>query len=59
MVRSWTPEQFMKTLRTGVDPYGHQLDGNRMPWQALGQMDDDELEAVYQFVSKAARPDEP
>jgi mono/diheme cytochrome c family protein len=59
MVQSWTPDQFMKTLRTGVDPAGHRLDGNRMPWQTLGKMDDDELEAVYQFVSRTARPDEP
>jgi hypothetical protein len=59
MVQSWTLKQFIRTMRSGVDPAGHKLDGNRMPWQMLGKMDNVELEAVYQFVSKTAQPSEP
>jgi mono/diheme cytochrome c family protein len=55
IVRSWTPAQFIATLRTGVDPYGHELDSNRMPRRELGKMDNEELEAVYRYVSKSGQ----
>jgi hypothetical protein len=50
MVKGWTEEQFMTTLRTGVDPSGHTL-AAQMPWQNLGRMDDDELSAVYAYIT--------
>jgi len=50
VVKGWTKEQFMTTLRTGVDPSGHVL-APQMPWQNIGRMDDDELSAVYAYIS--------
>ena len=49
VVQGWTLEQFAKTLRTGVNPYGHQLQPP-MPWQTYGKMDDVELEALYSYL---------
>jgi mono/diheme cytochrome c family protein len=46
---SWSQENFMTTLRTGVTPSGHQLK-DVMPWKYFGQMTDDELKAVWMYV---------
>ncbi len=50
MVKGWTLEQFAATLRTGVDPNGHELDNAKMPWRSVGRMDDDEIAAVYAYI---------
>jgi mono/diheme cytochrome c family protein len=50
LVKTWTFEQFAATLRTGVDPNGHEL-GKQMPWQPIGRMDDDALRAVYEYLA--------
>lgn len=50
VVKDWTQEQFITTLRTGVDPTGHALN-KLMPWQNIGRMDDDELAAVYAYLT--------
>jgi mono/diheme cytochrome c family protein len=50
VVQGWTVEQFLTTLRTGVDPSGHALTGP-MPWKVLGRMDDDDLTAVYLYLT--------
>jgi mono/diheme cytochrome c family protein len=56
-VRGWSLEQFIVTLRTGVDPSGHRLDPRRMPWEFVGRMDDEELGALYASISqRPARP---
>ena len=44
-------EQFITTLRTGVDPSGHALNNTLMPWQNIGRMDDDELAATYAYIT--------
>lgn len=49
LVRGWTLEEFITTLRTGVNPQGHQL-GGTMPWKNAGRMDDIELAAIYQYL---------
>jgi mono/diheme cytochrome c family protein len=49
MVREWKLAEFIATMRTGVDPTGHQI-GKQMPWQPIGRMDDQELAAVYQYL---------
>jgi mono/diheme cytochrome c family protein len=51
VVRGWTMEQFITTLRTGVDPSGHALNNTLMPWQNIGRMDDDELAAAYAYIT--------
>ncbi len=49
LVKDWTLEQFMATMRTGIDPAGHQISGE-MPWRPIGKMDDVELGAIYQYL---------
>ncbi len=46
---NWTPEDFITTLRTGVNPAGHKL-REEMPWQEIAQMTDIELEAIFLFL---------
>ena len=50
VVKTWTKDQFISTLRTGIDPNGHELT-SQMPWQNIGRMDDDELSAVYAYLT--------
>lgn len=50
VVAGWTREQFITTLRTGVDPSGLELDATKMPWPTFGKMDDDELGGVYEYL---------
>lgn len=42
--------QFAKTMRTGIKPDGSKIDPMYMPWPAVGQMDDIELEALYVYL---------
>jgi len=51
IVKDWTPEQFIATMRTGVDPNGHQI-GEQMPWRPIGRMGDDELTAMYRYLTQ-------
>jgi cytochrome c553 len=50
VVRGWTQDQFITTLRTGTDPGGHQLNP-QMPWQAISRMDDTDLSALYKYLA--------
>jgi mono/diheme cytochrome c family protein len=50
VMKGWTEEQFIATMRTGIDPSGHAL-GPQMPWQNVGRMDDDELSAMYAYIT--------
>ena len=55
VVRQWTLGEFVTTMRSGVDPNGHQLD-EQTPWRPIGRMDDDELAATYQYLVRPQRP---
>lgn len=48
---NWTQEDFINTLRTGVTPEGKTLDPQVMPWPITHRMSDDELAAVWLFLS--------
>jgi len=50
VVRGWTQDQFITTMRTGVDPGGHALDPRQMPWESIGKLDDVELVALYEYL---------
>jgi mono/diheme cytochrome c family protein len=50
LVRDWKFEEFVATMRTGVDPSGHQI-ANQMPWKPIGRMGDEELRAIYQYLT--------
>lgn len=53
-IRGWTAEQFIQTMRTGIDPGGHPIQ-DPMPWQMLGEMDDTELTALYHYLRGGER----
>jgi cytochrome c553 len=50
LVNEWSLEQFMTTLRTGIDPGGHEL-SKQMPWRPIGRMDDEDLRAVFEYLT--------
>jgi len=49
-VGGWTTEQFITAMRTGATPGGRQLDPEAMPWVFFGQMSDDDLTAIYNYL---------
>jgi mono/diheme cytochrome c family protein len=51
VVKGWTEEQFIMALRTGIDPTGHVLDPKLMPWPQFGRATDDDLRAVYAYLT--------
>ncbi len=50
VVKGWTAEEFLTTIRTGVDPSGHQL-SEVMPWRSIARLDDIELTAIYEYLA--------
>ncbi len=51
---SWSTEQFITTVTTGVKPDGSQLDGERMPWESIAKINEDELTAVHLYLQSLA-----
>jgi mono/diheme cytochrome c family protein len=51
LVKRWKLAEFITTMRTGVDPNGHEL-SKQMPWQPIGRMGDEELRAVYEYLTQ-------
>jgi hypothetical protein len=45
----WSEADFLRTIRTGVDPAGHELH-HFMPYEQLGRMTDDDLRAIYRYL---------
>jgi len=51
IVPGYTAEQFIQIFRTGVDPAGHQLDNNQMPWRDFSKVfTDEDLTAIYEYI---------
>jgi mono/diheme cytochrome c family protein len=50
VVKGWKFEEFVATMRTGVDPNGHELN-RQMPWEPIGRMGDEELMAIYEYLT--------
>ena len=48
---NWTQEDFIRTLRTGVTPEGKELNPEYMPWPITSLMTEDELAAVWLYLS--------
>lgn len=57
IVKDWKLGDFIATLRTGVDPNGYHLDGDKMPWRSIGKMDDEELGAIYAYLKCLPDPE--
>jgi mono/diheme cytochrome c family protein len=49
LLSTWSEEEFITTMRTGVNPYNYKL-SDSMPWQGLGKMTDDELKTVWLYL---------
>jgi mono/diheme cytochrome c family protein len=47
---SWSSQDFVRTLRTGVTRKGRVLDPNFMPWPAYSKMSDLELKAIWKYL---------
>lgn len=50
LVKQWKLEEFIATMRTGIDPGGHEI-SKQMPWRPIGKMDDQELAALYEYLT--------
>jgi cytochrome c553 len=51
LVPKWSQADFVKTIRTGVDPSGKSLNPDYMPWKEFSAAyTDDELGAIYQYL---------
>lgn len=49
-IGSWTEEEFFSTIRTGVNPNGHQLNPEYMPWPQIRLSTDEELKAIWMYL---------
>ena len=47
----WSEEDFIGTLRSGTTPYGKRLDDEFMPWKDFGLLTDDQLKAIWLYLS--------
>jgi len=48
IVPKWSEADFLKTIKTGVDPSGKSLNPDEMPWKELSvALTDDELKAIF------------
>jgi mono/diheme cytochrome c family protein len=51
LVPKWSEADFVNTIRTGVDPTGHALNPDAMPWKEYAAFaTDDDLKAIYAYV---------
>jgi mono/diheme cytochrome c family protein len=55
LVKDWTLAGFVAAMRTGIDPNGYHI-SEQMPWRSVGKMDDDELAAIYQYLTDMPAP---
>jgi mono/diheme cytochrome c family protein len=58
LVSAWSLQDFIKTMRTGIDPDNHQIQ-EPMPWRTLAKMDDQDLEALFQVLTHLPEPNLP
>ncbi|MBC8089567.1 MAG: c-type cytochrome [Phycisphaerae bacterium] len=49
-IGAWSEVEFIRTIRTGVNPAGHALNPV-MPWKQMAQMTDDELRALRMYLA--------
>jgi cytochrome c553 len=47
----WTEDDFLTAIRTGVTPTGRELDSQYMPWPSYAKLSDDELRALWLYLS--------
>ena len=47
----WSEADFFNTMRTGVTPRGDKLNPEEMPWESIGRLTDDELKALWLYLT--------
>jgi mono/diheme cytochrome c family protein len=52
---TWTEQDFVHTMRTGVTPDGRRVDPKWMPWPAFAGMSDLEMKAIFLYLRSIAR----
>ena len=57
VVKRWKFQEFVATMRTGVNPNGHELN-RQMPWRLIGRMGDEELMAIYEYLTHMPRSED-
>lgn len=51
LVPAMSEEQFLTTIQTGVDPSGHELNPEEMPWKGYSQaLSDGDLKDIYTYL---------
>lgn len=46
----WSEADFIRTIRTGVNPHGQELDPEFMPWKSWAKFYDEELQAIWLYL---------
>jgi len=46
----YSVDDFITTMRTGVTPAGHTMETQFMPWAVFGQMTDEELSGLFEYL---------
>ena len=47
---SWSEQDFITAMRTGIEPDGEELEAKYMPWKEIGLASDDELKAMFLYL---------
>jgi hypothetical protein len=51
IVPKWSEADFVKTIRSGVNPTGHSLDPDKIPWKDYAAFaNDNDLKAIYAYL---------
>lgn len=50
VLATWSSEDFISTMKTGMTPLGRQLDKKFMPYEEIGRMTDEDLNAMFLFL---------
>jgi mono/diheme cytochrome c family protein len=50
VVKAWSEDELIQTMRTGVTPGGRQLNPEFMPWDVFGKFSDDELRGLWMYL---------
>ncbi len=51
--KGWNKQAFLRAMRTGILPSGKSMHPI-MPWQQLGQMSDQELQAIWVYMQSVS-----
>jgi mono/diheme cytochrome c family protein len=51
---SWSEKEFITAVTTGVKPDGGLLDKERMPWESIAKLNQEDLTAIYLYLQELA-----